>query len=827
MIRRLLLVAVLVAAQAACVGVSSAASPGNVATWTGGAGTGSWSGTSNWITPNISGKPTTSGTWSLFFTGTTQTTNTNDIGIITLGTMAFTNDGSAGRTATFTLSGSSLALNNGSIVTTATNGGSIANAGDTVGTALALTGSNTFMIGAGHNLTVAGAISGGGSLQVRASNDSGYLYLTNSNSYSGGTTITSGLVQNGLRSSFTDSYSNAFGTGNIVVSGSGTVAVRNNSTLANNFTIGGDGALSGTASQGAIRGSFGTNSQTATISGSVGLSADASIVTAASASGTQSKLVLSGPVDLGSNTLTLRPALASGGTSSAVSIPIEISGVISGAGSVVVAGDPLSSVLLSGSNTFFGGSTISAGTLRAGSGSALGTGAVAVNGGTLDLNGQSLQVGALSGSSSGLITSTVGGNAVLTTSVSSTSTYEGNITNGTGVVSLAKTGTGSLYLTGSSSYTGGTTVTSGVLQNGLRNSTTDYFNNAFGTGGVVVSGSGTVAVRNNSTLANNFTIGGDGALSGTASQGAIRGSFGTNSQTATVSGSIALSANATIKTAAGANVTGSKLVLSGPINLGSTTLTLSPSLALSGTSKASAVPIEVIGAITGAGTVVIAADPLSSVLLSGSSNYSGGTTVNAGTLRVGSGHAVGTGALEVNSGGILDVNGQSLSVGSLQLNSGATVDMGIAGTASALYAHIVSESTVAFGGAFLIDFSRNDFLNGDAWQLFSSVPAGFSGHFSSVAATGAYGDLTFNYADGEWKADLGSGRSMSFYENDNHAFGSLFKAGQLVVVPEPSTLMIAGIGVFIAGWQHCKRRRQARRTLLPDGANADTAACSA
>ena len=821
MIRRLLLVAVLVAAQAACVGVSSAASPGNVATWTGGAGTGSWSGTSNWITPNISGKPTTSGTWSLFFTGTTQTTNTNDIGIITLGTMAFTNDGSAGKTTTFTLSGSTLALNNGSIVTTATNGGSIANAGDTVGTALALTGSNTFMIGAGHNLTVAGAISGGGSLQVRASNESGWLYLTNSNSYSGGTTITSGLVQNGLRSSFTDSYSNAFGTGNIVVSGSGTIQLRNDSTITNNFTIGGNGALSSGTAMGALRGSFGASTATATVSGSIGLSSDALVRTAGSASGTGSKMVLSGPVVLGSNTLTLAAGLVSGGTSAAAALPIEVRGVISGSGAVIVASDSFASVLLSGTNTYTGGSTLTAGTLRVGSANALGAGFVAVNAGTLDLNGQNLQIGTLSGSSGAVITSN-GGAASLTTGVSGNSTYGGSILDGSGAVSLTKNGTGGLYLTGSSNYSGGTTVTEGVLQNGSRNSSTDSYNNAFGTGGVVVSGSGTVQIRNNSTVANNFTIGG----AGSGALGALRGSFGT-SGTATLTGTVALSADATVKTAAPAGVTGSKMVLSGPVNLGSNTLTLAAGLAASGTTSASALPIEVSGRIAGTGSVVIANDPLASVLLSGSSSYSGGTRVDSGTLRVGDGHAVGTGALTVNSGGILDVNGQALSVGSLQLNSGATVDMGISGTASPLYAHILSESTVAFGGALAIDFGRNDFVNGDAWQLFSSVTDGFSGHFLSVAATGAYGDLTFNYADGEWKADLGSGRSMSFYENDNHAFGSLFKAGQLVVVPEPSTLMIAGIGVFIAGWQHCKRRRQARRTLLPDGANADTAACSA
>jgi autotransporter-associated beta strand protein len=805
MIRSCLLVAAILGIQAFCGGATpSFAAPIGNATWTGGGGSGNWSTSSNWSTI-----PTTSGTWNLSFGGATQTTSTNTIGTITLGTMSFTNNGSAGQTATFTLSGSTLALTNGSIVTTATNGGSLPNNGDTVGNALTLTGSNSFTIGAGHNLAATGAISGAGSIQVIAANDSGWLYLNGSNSYSGGTTIAAGLVQNGVRGSATDFNSSAFGTGAIVVSGSGTVAIRNNSTIANNFTIGGDGATSGTSSLGAIRGSFGTNNQTATVSGSVALSANASITTAASANVTGSKLVLSGPVNLSSSTLTLRPALASSGTTAAASAPIELTGVVSGSGSVVVAADPLSSVFFSGLNTYSGGSTIQSGTLRVGSGSALGTGSLAVSGGGLDLNGQSLQVGSLSGSSNGLITSAVAGNASLTTTVTSTSTYAGSITNGSGVVSLSKTGTGSLYLTGSSSYSGGTTITSGLVQNGLRNSTTDYFNDAFGTGTIVVSGSGTVAIRNNSTIANGFTIGGAGATSGSSSLGAIRGSFGTNNQTATISGSVALSANATIATAASANVTGSKLVLSGPVNLGSNTLTLSPARASNGGTTASALPIELSGAISGAGAVVIAADPLSSVLLSGSSNYSGGTTVDAGTLRVGNAHAVGTGALVVNSGGILDVNGQSLAVGSLQLNSGAATLMGISGTAVGLYDQVIAATTVSFGGALVIDFNQDGFAVGDIWQLFSG--SSYSGNFSSVTATGLYGDLTFNdVGDGEWKATggtLGVGQSLSFYENNSQSYNGMFTAGQLVLVPEPSTVVIAAIGALLAGGRALRRRR--------------------
>ena len=59
-------------------------------------------------------------------------------------------------------------------------------------------------------------------------------------------------------------------------------------------------------------------------------------------------------------------------------------GVVSGAGRLVMSGD--GTLTLSGDNTILGGSTVTAGTLAVGHTAALGSGAVTVNGGTLDLN---------------------------------------------------------------------------------------------------------------------------------------------------------------------------------------------------------------------------------------------------------------------------------------------------------------------------------------------------------------------------------------------------------------------------------------------------------
>ena len=793
----------IVAAIGLCAAGLNHAEAQSSATWTGGAGNGTWSNSSNW-----SSIPTTSGSWNLLFGGTTQTTNVNNIGTINVSSLSFTNDGSAGKTSIFQLSGSSLALTNSTIATTATTGASSLNtAGDRIYNALTLSGSVRILPGLGHNLTVAGTVGGSGALLVGGTNSTGTVYLTASNSYSGGSTVTRGLLQNGLSSDATGFSNTAFGTGGIVVSGSGTVSVRNGSTVVNNLTIGGAGEYANSSFQGAVRGSFGSSNQTATLTGTMTLAANATIKTAAVASGTNDRFVIAGPVNLGSRVLTLSPALAYGSSSTANDVPIDITGVIAGTGSVVIDGGQFTHVLLSGSNTYSGGTQVNAGSLRVGSSYAVGTGSLAVND-ELDLNGQSLYVGALSGSASGVIQSGVAGAASLLTNSAANSKYYGTITDGSGTVQLTKTGTGFLCLTGSNSYTGGTTVNAGLIQNGVSTDLTGYSNTAFGTGDVVVSGSGTVSVRNNSTVANNISISGSGSG---GDQGAIRGSFGSSSQTATLTGTVTLTGNATIKSAALDSAVGSKFVLAGPINLGANVLTLSSRIANNSRSLLNDVPIEVRGNIAGTGSVVIAADPQARVLLSGSSSYSGGTQVNAGTLRVGSSYAVGTGALQVNNGGILDVNGQSLHASSLDLKVGSTTLMDISGTAAGTYAQVVQAATVAFGGALNIDFKQSGFVVDDFWQLFGG--SAYSGHFSSVTASGLYGDLTFtDLGNGEWKATgglLSAGQSLSFYENNDQAFNGLFAAGQLVLVPEPSAVMIAGIGVFLAGCSVLRRRRVA------------------
>ena len=779
----------------ACVDLGVAA-PMGVATWSGGGGNGSWSTASNWST-----LPTTSGSWNLVFGGTTQTTNTNNIGTITLGTMSFTNDGSAGKTTAFTLSGSTLALSDGTIITSATTaGGAIT---DTIGNALTLTGSNTASLGSGHNLTVSGNITGAGSLTKTGD---GGLYLTGSNSQSGATYITAGNVRTGAGGGSTGSNNYAFGTGDVVVSGSGTLTIRNDSTVANNLTLGGVGWSVSNAS---LFGSFASSGATAVVSGSISLSSDTAISTWGSTGVTGSKLSLTGPINLGSRRLTFTQTV----TDTTARTWIEVGGAIAGTGSVIV--DGTANVYLNGANSYSGGTTIQTGTVHVGNATALGTGSATLNAGVLNLNGQSLTIGALSGSSGALITSLVSGSASITSNTAAQTTYAGRITDGAGVVSLTKEGSGSLFLTGSNSQTGTTYVTGGNLRTGSGGTSTDSNNFALGTGDVVVSGSGTLTVRNNSTVANNMTIGGAGF---TASNSSLFGSFAASGATAVVSGSVAVASNTRISTWGSDGVTGSKLSLTGPINLGANTLTFGQ--VVTGTNgartTAPATWITVGGAIAGAGSVVV--DGTATVYLNGANTYTGTTTVQSGVLG---GNGTIAGAVTVQSGAFITPGSAAnttgaLGVGSLHLDSGATAAMAISGTAAGLYDQVVALGNVNYGGNLAIDFTTASFANFDVWQLFSGTS--FSGNFTSVTATGSFGSLTFNdLGTGEWQATgglLGEGQSLSFYVDDTHAIGDRYKAGQLVLVPEPSTIVFAGIGLFVMGWQRLARRRRAAQSSV-------------
>jgi len=151
---------------------------------------------------------------------------------------------------------------------------------------------------------------------------------------------------------------------------------------------------------------------------------------------------------------------------------LTLSGIISGSGeSLTKAG--AGTLTLTGSNTYSGGTTVSAGVLKISSANALGTGGLVLAGGSLD-----------SGSSSITLVSTpqtwnndlvfqgsadlnMGTGAVTLTASRQTTVTGGNLTIG-GAISgstygLTKAGAGTLTLTGSNTYSGNTIITTGKL----------------------------------------------------------------------------------------------------------------------------------------------------------------------------------------------------------------------------------------------------------------------------------------------------------------------------------------------------------------------------
>ncbi len=121
---------------------------------------------------------------------------------------------------------------------------------------------------------------------------------------------------------------------------------------------------------------------------------------------------------------------------------------------------------LSGTNTYTGGTIVSGGTLFMGNAAAIGgiTGPLEVNtGGTLDVNGNSITVGALSGTG-GAVTTSVAGPITLTVDTATSATaFGGAIQDGAGTFSFVKTGAGQTILSGTSTYSGTTDVQNGAL----------------------------------------------------------------------------------------------------------------------------------------------------------------------------------------------------------------------------------------------------------------------------------------------------------------------------------------------------------------------------
>jgi len=154
------------------VATASTASAGTISSWSG-ADSSVWSANLNWVGGSAY-KPKVSGTFSLVFSGTpTNTTSNNNVGVVNIDSILFSNDGSASQASAFTVRSSTstniLTLINGATVTTTTAvSGTIQ---DTILAPLTMSGTTTFNLGTNHSLQLTGSIAGGGTIVKQGAGD--------------------------------------------------------------------------------------------------------------------------------------------------------------------------------------------------------------------------------------------------------------------------------------------------------------------------------------------------------------------------------------------------------------------------------------------------------------------------------------------------------------------------------------------------------------------------------------------------------------------------------------------------------------------------------
>ncbi|NBV87555.1 MAG: hypothetical protein EBS01_15095, partial [Verrucomicrobia bacterium] len=367
-------------------------------------------------------------------------------------------------------------------------------------------------------------------------------------------------------------------------------------------------------------------------------------------------------------------------------------------------------LVLSGSNSFTGVTTVNGGTLQIGAGSTSGSlvsSSVVVNGGswlafnrTDDYGGAFAPI--ISGAGSLLIsagTLSLGANQI------NGGNYAGNIINAaafvlasasdqilsgviSGAGSLTQAGAGVLTLTGANTFSGpiffngGTIAISGTQNLGTSGSL--FFNGgalSLSAGGTVSSrlvslgtAGGVIAVASGGSLALTGNVTGSGALNkvdggtlllsgvnsyagGTTLSGGTL-VLGGNSPLGTgslflVSGSLdAVSAGASLVTNNNQQVWGSDITFlgTGSLNLGGGTVSLA---------GASRMVVVLANTLTVGGAIIdgglnlgLTKGGFGALTLSGANSYTGGTTLSAGTLALGGTAALGSGSLFINGGSL-------------------------------------------------------------------------------------------------------------------------------------------------------------------------------
>jgi autotransporter-associated beta strand protein len=560
---------------------------------------------------------------------------------------------------TINAGGGTLTLDSGttSSATVAVNSNShVVNAPVTLTSNLAVTGS------AGSSLKFGGALTGA-SRNLSFSGTNGTLILAANNTYND-TTISSGTVQVG-----DGGTAGTLGSG--TVSNNGALAFNRSDSVTFATVVSGTGRLDqkGTGAL-VLTGNNSYSGPTVISSGTLQVGNG----------GTAGKL--------GSGAITNNGVLVFD-RSDAIVQGTDFSGsAISGSGSVIKNGS--GALTLTGVNTYTGGVTLNSGTLRIDNGAALGqlpgspTNQLTFAGNsTLEFFGSP----AIAANRNMQINGGVAG-------VFNTGTFTPSLSSAiAGSGTLVKQGSGTLTLSASSAFTGSARVESGVLAvsnaNGL---------GAAGGGGITLAG-GTIEVRSDAGGAinnGNITVVADSGIN------SDRSTVGSPGQTQTL-GTLAIGGQTlTVNMASRVNSTSNTQTLS---FTGTTTLTGAPTIIVNNASatangvtfnlpatvnagnlitlrpSARAI-IQQSGIITGTGGILVDSLGGGQLNLNQANTFSGGVTVNSGTLRIGvssaqtsgtvTSGATGTGALTMGNGTTID-NANGATWNAPRLNTSGTV----------------------------------------------------------------------------------------------------------------------------------------------------------
>jgi autotransporter-associated beta strand protein len=519
--------------------------------------------------------------------------------------------------------------------------------------------------------TVGGVISGNSFGLTKDGN--GTLLLTSNNTYSGATVINAGTLQIGAggtsgglstSSAITNNGTLVFNRSNAIVQGTNfsSAAISGTGSLTLNLgtlTLNGSNTYSGgtTLTNGTIylnsASAIGTGALTIN-GGTVGSTAG-SLVTLSTNNTQYWNADFSFSNTNGLNMGTGNIILSGNRTVTTASGTTTIAGNISGSGFSLNKWGNSGTLILTGSNSYTGTTTVSQGTLAISGGSAISdTGTVNVSGAedTFIVNG-SETIGSLQGAGN----TTIASGQTLTVAETGNQTYSGLILGSGG---LTKTGSGNMTLSGANSYTGATTVTAGTLKLAAADRISDSSNLLVNGGSFNIAGF-------------NETVGSVTLTSGTlAGTGTLTSSSGYDVQSGTISVNLGGAVGLTKST------------------LGSVFLTGNNSYSGSTVISAGTLSISALGAV--ASTSGITMDNGSNLTYTGSAgNLTKSIAVTSGTGTIenaGSGLLTLSGALTKNGTTLVLKGGSngitvSGSIGGANPNSDLLIDGGFTTLANA------------------------------------------------------------------------------------------------------------------------------------------------